>query len=191
MSGMRFLLISLLAFFFSACTTPPSSVPQAWLKQGVSVELPSPGITPPISQQQLLTVKVNDKTHSLVTLLDADEHRLVLVGMTTLGIRLFKMIYDGDGIHTEQSIVIQELPPASQVLADIMLSYWPVEAWQACLPPGWTLRDENHRRELHDADNQVVTEIDYAGLDKQRYPVGISQHAFNYQLTIENLDEAP
>ena len=189
MNNMRFLLISLLTSLLSACATPPSLAPQAWLKPGVSVTLPPSGIMPPINRQQLLTVLVDGKTHSLMTLLEADEHQLVLVGMTTLGIRLFKITYDADGIHTEQSVVMQELPPATQVLADIMLSYWPVPAWQVRLPSGWTLRDENSHRTLYNADNQLVTEIEYAGTN--RSPVGIRQHAFGYQLSIENLDEAP
>ncbi|WP_425527725.1 DUF3261 domain-containing protein, partial [Xylella fastidiosa] len=46
-----------------------------------------------------------------------------------MGIRLFLATYNETGIHTEQSIVAPELPPASQVLADVMLSHWPINAW--------------------------------------------------------------
>ena len=162
--------------------------PQAWLKPGVKVTLPAPGITPAFQQQQLLTGTFKGKQQSLLVLLSADRQQLTLAGLSSLGIRLFRVSYDAQGIHTEQSIVLPEMPPASQVLADIMLSHWPLAVWQRQLPAGWTLQDQGDKRQLRDDKGQLITEIRYLQRGTQRQPVSVQQFAFGYQILIQQLD---
>ena len=141
--------------------------PQAWLEPGTRVTLPTPGISPAVNSQQLLTGSFNGKTQSL----------LVLV------------TYDEKGLHTEQSIIVPQLPPASQVLADVMLSHWPISAWQPQLPTGWTLVDTGDTRELRNARGKVVTEITYLNRKGKREPISIEQHVFKYHITIQYLGD--
>lgn len=163
--------------------------PQAWLQPGTQVTLPPPGITPAVSSQQLLTGSFNGKTQSLLVMLNADDKKLTLAGLSSVGIRLFLVTYDEKGIHTEQSIVVPQLPPASQVLADVMLSHWPVSAWMPQLPKGWTLKDIGDKRELRNASGKLVTEITYLQRKGQREPISIEQHVFNYHITIHYLGD--
>lgn len=167
---------------------PDDTRPQAWLKPGVRVMLPSPVIDPAFSQQQLLTGSFKGKQQSLLVMLSADGQQLTLAGLSSLGIRLFRVTYDASGIHTEQSLVLPEMPPASQVLADIMLSHWPVAVWLPRLPAGWTLVDKGDRRQLRDAAGQLITEIRYLQRGTQRVPVSVQQFAFGYHILIQNLD---
>lgn len=164
------------------------SRPQAWLKPGVKVTLPTPGITPAFNDQQLLTGTFNGQQQSLLVMLSGDEHQLTLVGLSSIGIRLFLVTYDARGIHTEQSIVLPQLPPASQVLADIMLSHWPIAQWQAQLPKGWTLRDVEDKRQLTDNKGKLITEIRYMNRNQQRVPISVQQFVFGYQIKIQHLD---
>ena len=97
--------------------------------------------------------------------------------------------YDETGIHTEQSIVVPQLPPASQVLADVMLSHWPISAWQPQLPKGWTLTDNGDRRELRNDSGKLVTEIVYLQRKGKREPISIEQHVFKYHITIQYLGD--
>jgi len=163
--------------------------PQAWLQPGTRVTLPPPGINPPLSSQQLLTASVNGKSQSLLVMLNADAQKVTLAGLSSMGIRLFLATYNETGIHTEQSIVAPELPPASQVLADVMLSHWPISAWLPQLPKGWTLTDKGDRRELRNADGKLVTEIVYLQRKGKRVPISIEQHVFHYHITIQYLDD--
>ena len=39
---------------------------------------------------------------------------MTLAGLSSVGIRLFLATYDNTGIHTEQSVVMPQLPPASR-----------------------------------------------------------------------------
>lgn len=69
----------LFLFILTGCVTPQQDKqPRAWLKPGVSVILPSPGLDMPVSEQQLLTANVKGKSYSLVALLDADKEQLTL-----------------------------------------------------------------------------------------------------------------
>lgn len=162
--------------------------PQAWLEPGTRVTLPSPGILPAVSSQQLLTGSFNGNKQSLVVILNADDQRITLAGLSSVGIRLFLVTYDKQGIHTEQSIVVPQLPPASQVLADVMLSHWPINDWKPQLPKGWTLTDLGDKRELRNGRGKLITEITYLNRKGKRAPVSIEQHAFKYYLTIQYLD---
>lgn len=162
-------------------------VVRAWLKPGVSVILPAPGITPAVNVQQLLTGSFHGETQSLLVLLSADEQKITLAGLSSLGIRLFLLTYDQYGIHTEQSLIVPELPPASQVLADVMLSHWPVSAWRTRLPTGWTLLDQGDTRELRDENQRLISKITYQQQAEQRKPIRIDQYAFHYHIAIQYL----
>lgn len=191
MTRMTWPVLALFLFMLGGCTTssPSGTRPQAWLKRGVQVKLPPPLLDKPVSQQQLLTATVNGKHQSLLVLLNADGKSLQLAGLSPLGIRLFKVVYDQTGIHTEQAIKMEGLPPANQVLADIMLSYWPVQIWQPLLPAGWTFDEQPLRRTLLDNEGHAVTRIDYVAQGNSRQPVSITQMAFHYQITIQNVGD--
>ena len=173
----------------SHSTDTQETRPQAWLQPGTRVTLPPPGISPAVSSQQLLTGSFNGQTQSLLVMLNADAHKVTLAGLSSVGIRLFLATYDETGIHTEQSIVVPQLPPASQVLADVRLSHWPISAWQPQLPKGWTLTDNGDRRELRNASGKLVTEIVYLQRKGKREPISIEQHVFKYHITIQYLGD--
>lgn len=173
----------------SHSTDTQETRPQAWLQPGTRVTLPPPGISPAVSSQQLLTGSFNGQTQSLLVMLNADAHKVTLAGLSSVGIRLFLATYDETGIHTEQSIVVPQLPPASQVLADVMLSHWPISAWEAQLPAGWTLRDNGDKRELRNTSGKLVTEITYLNRQGKRVPISIEQHVFKYHITIQYLGD--
>ncbi|MGV1166919.1 DUF3261 domain-containing protein [Enterobacter asburiae] len=173
----------------SHSTDTKETRPQAWLQPGTKVTLPPPGISPAVSSQQLLTGSFNGQTQSLLVMLNADAHKVTLAGLSSVGIRLFLATYDETGIHTEQSIVVPQLPPASQVLADVMLSHWPISAWQPQLPKGWTLTDNGDRRELRNASGKLVTKIVYLQRKGKREPISIEQHVFKYHITIQYLGD--
>ncbi|VVT55209.1 FIG035331: hypothetical protein [Kosakonia radicincitans] len=166
-----------------------SARPQAWLEPGTRITLPAPGITPAVNSQQLLTGSFNGQTQSLLVMMTADDKKITLAGLSSVGIRLFLVTYDERGIHTEQSIVVPQLPPANQVLADVMISHWPIAVWQQQLPKGWTLTDTGDKRELRNARGKLVMEITYLQRKGKREPISIEQHVFKYHITIQYLGD--
>ena len=182
-------MMALLLAGCSHTTNRDDARPQAWLQPGTRVTLPPPGIAPAIRAQQLLTGSFKGQTQSLLVMLNADGDKVTLAGLSSVGIRLFLATYDNTGIHTEQSVVMPQLPPASQVLADVMLSHWPLSAWQPQLPKSWTLNDTDTRRELRNPEGKLVTEIVYLNRNGRREPISIVQHAFHYHITIQYLGD--
>ncbi|MEQ4530056.1 MAG: DUF3261 domain-containing protein [Mixta sp.] len=168
---------------------PDDVRPQAWLEPGSRVTLPAPGITPAVNSQQLLTGTFNGQTQSLLVMLNADAQKITLAGLSSVGIRLFLVTYDAKGVHTEQSIIVPQLPPASQVLADVMLSHWPIAVWRSQLPKGWSLIDKGDTRELRNASDKLVADITYMQRKGKRVPISIEQHAFKYHITIQYLGD--
>ncbi|SQI44447.1 Protein of uncharacterised function (DUF3261) [Leminorella richardii] len=183
--------LTLLILLLCGCSLSQSgSHPQAWLKPGARVALPAPVLSAPLSQQQLLTATVDGKAQSLMVMLDADGQKITLAALSPIGIRLFKVTYDAEGIHTEQSVALGQLPPAEQVLSDIMMSYWPIADWAPNLPKGWSLVERGDQRLLLDSQGETVSEILYHSEGGKRQPVAIIHHGFGYQIQIQNMDTA-
>lgn len=107
-------MMALLLAGCSHTTNRDDARPQARLQPGTRVTLPPPGITPAIRAQQLLTGSFKGQTQSLLVMLNADGNKVTLAGLSSVGIRLFLATYDDTGIHTEQSVVMPQLPPASR-----------------------------------------------------------------------------
>ncbi len=181
-------LLLIVVLFTTACTTK-NPAPKAWISKDIQVNLPEPHRATALHTQQLLLTTVDDKTHSLIVLLDADKDQISLVGLSPLGIRLFKATYDQNGIRSEQSIPFVKLPAASQVLADIMLANWPVDTWQNHLPENWTLEDNEDKRYLKDEQQKLIIEISYQTKDTVRSPVAIVHHVFGYSIQLEDMSE--
>lgn len=184
--------LCLCASLLSACASPPAPAPdnRAFLTPGTSLVLPVPTLAQPLYRQQLLSARTQSGEHQLLAVLEADGRQLTLVGLTPSGIRLFRVSYDGEAIRTEQLSSLlggTALPPVAQVVADVMLSYWPIPAWQAQLPRGWQLKDEGMVRRLRDPGGKLVSEIFYQDIGGEREPVRLVQHAFEYQLLMEKL----
>ena len=187
--------VCVLVLWLTGCastTTPDVSRAEANLTPQVVVPLPAPIRDSPLHVEQILTAQIKGQTngHSLLVVMEADGQRLSLVGFSLLGVRLFRVEYGVDGIRVEQLpalAALGALPPANQVLADVLLSYWPRESWQAVLPAGWQLIDQPLRRELRDEKGELVSEITYQQQVGDRNPVRLWQHAFDYQLTIQTL----
>lgn len=184
---MRSLCFLFLFVLVGCSSSKHPKQPSAWLKPGVSVTLPSPGLNQSFTEQQLLTANVKGKSYSLIALLDVNSEGLSLAGLSSLGVRLFLLNYDNQGIHTEQSIMLPELPPAEQVLADIMLSYWPTDSWSSHLPKGWQIIDHATTRELRDEQQQLVSEITYQVDSNGKVPMKIDNRIFGYQIMISHL----
>lgn len=174
---MRYLMCLLL--LLGGCSSRQGV--EAFIAPGIPLSLPAPQRAEPLNRQQLLLASAQGKQYQLLTALEAGPRGITLVGLMPTGARLFKVRYDRSGIHSERLLPLpgSALPPPAQVLADVMLCYWPVADWQ--------LKDEGDLRRLTDPAGELVTEIRYHTWQGQREPVSLTQHRFGYALTLESL----
>ena len=197
LSTLLFLTATALLLLQTGCVTRtrPLSVPIANLDTQTQIKLPPPTLSAPAAtlyREQLLHATANGRTHTLHTVLEIDGQKIKLAGLTTLGLRLFRLTYENQSIQVETlSRLPDKLPSPAQVLSDIMLAYWPVESWLPQLPDNWTLADKSPSlRILLNPQNTPVLEIHYAttGTGQRADPQKILHHIFNYEITITPID---
>ncbi|MCX8601113.1 MULTISPECIES: DUF3261 domain-containing protein [unclassified Gilliamella] len=182
------LIMVIVGFLATGCASKTKS--EAWFTKDTKVSIPKPNFENNYHDQQLLKFKYNDQEHSLIILLDAKDDQLKVIGLSALGIRLFELSYTGKSIKTKQNIFIKQLPPPEQVLSDILLSILPLKQWQAVLPQGWKLIDNNYHRQLIDDQQNIIIDISYnqTTSNQIRKPTQIKHNIFGYQISIQSME---
>lgn len=136
-----------------------------------------------VSAEQTLTVRRGKQTNTVQCHVDVSPTRVVLLGLTALGQRLFSVSWDGTELRSNSSLPDGALNP-EQVLADLQLAAWPLSALQAAAHAGWSISEPQPgtRRVLR--GGELYAEVHYAGRNPwegrlwlvnfhQRYSLGI------------------
>lgn len=192
---VKSIFLFLCAFMFISCTSleehklndldANSSV--AFLTKEDSIKLPYGRFSENFVYKQLLTISYGANSNSLIVLLNVKDNVIKLDALSVLGIKLFSASFDGHNINVKNYLNIKELPKASQVLCDILLSFYKVEDWYDTLEDKFILKDNGNMR-LLSKNNQVIEEIYYDNMNNKRLPIKISHKEFNYSISIEYLD---
>jgi len=164
------------ALLLAACaTTPPAAA-----RLGLRLAPAALGET--ISVQQHLTVERAGKTNDLDAALEVDATRINLVGLA-LGIRVLSLDYDGREISEWRHPMLPNEVRAGDVLEDLQLTLWPVEAIAAALPAGWQIEEQGLRRTLR-REGEVVATIDYSGTPRWQGKAVLDNLRYKYRLTV-------
>ncbi|MCL1121852.1 DUF3261 domain-containing protein [Shewanella seohaensis] len=94
------------------------------------------GVSSPQSFSQKVSIKVGDNTHELLTQLELEGERMTLVGLAPLGQALFTLVYDGNTLSSEQSLLLGDEFKAEYLMAMIQLIYWPEQSIKSHLEGG-------------------------------------------------------
>jgi len=94
------------------------------------------GVSSPQSFSQKVSIKVGDKSHELLTQLELENERMTLVGLAPLGQALFTLVYDGNTLSSEQSVLLGDSFKAEYLMAMMQLIYWPEQSIRAHLEGG-------------------------------------------------------
>lgn len=94
------------------------------------------GVSSPQSFSQKVSIKVGDKSHELLTQLELEGERMTLVGLAPLGQALFTLVYDGNTLSSEQSVLLGDNFKAEYLMAMMQLIYWPEQSIRAHLEGG-------------------------------------------------------
>lgn len=142
-----------------------------------------------ISVQQHLTVQRGASVNDLDVALEVDAGRVDVVGMA-FGQRVLSLRYDGNQLTEWRHAMLPAQVRAADVLEDLQLTLWPVEAIARALPPGWKVDDADGglRRTLH-FDGRLVTTIVYASLPRWQGTAVLDNQRYGYRLTIESAPE--
>ena len=176
---MKFNSIVLLALLLAGCATQkPAPVARLGLK------LAPAALGESISLQQHLTVERNGKFDELDAALEIDASHVEMVGLA-FGQRVLTVNYDGKELKTWRHLMLPKQVRAEDVLEDMQLALWPVEAVAASLPTGWRVEETGLLRRLY-LGEELVTTVAYSAKPRWSGTIKMDNLRYKYRLTIES-----
>jgi hypothetical protein len=166
-----------LALLLGACASTPPPVARLGLK------LPPAALGQSISVQQHLKVERNGRTDDLDVALQVEPEAIDVVGLA-FGQRVLTLHYDGKELTSWRHMMLPSQVRAEDVLEDMQLTLWPVDAIAAALPSGWRVAQQGARRTLY-LEDQPVMEIAYSGTPRWSGTVVLENLRYHYKLTIQ------
>lgn len=186
----NYFYLFLLCALMSACSMQKNNLPvQVKVSDTLFVTLPTPEMLGhSLNVSQLITAQwAQTKQQKLQMQLQVDPQRVVLVGFSAWGAPVLKLTYTGEQIQTSVMAGLEDkLPKPEQVLLNLMLSIWPVRAWQKPLDQiGWKLTEHGLLRKLIDQKGNIVAEVSYQTRPAIDGLIQFKHHQLNYIITIE------
>jgi len=111
---------------------------------------------------------------------------MTLVGMNSLGVRLFTIRYDGKAVQSETTPALQGLMP-ERLLADMQLVFWPLASLEKPMhEAGWQVSEPSPgvRRLRH--GEQLIAEAHYGGEDPWSGRAWLVNFEHGYSLQIDS-----
>ena len=167
----------LLLLLLGAC----ASVPPA--PQRLGLKLAPAALGAAIDVQQHLRVERGGRSDELDAALEVDAAHLELVGLA-FGQRVLTLHYDGTQLTSWRHALLPAQVRADDVLEDLQLTLWPVEAIRQALPPGWRIEEQGLHRSLFDGAAAVAL-VDYSGVPRWSGTVLLQNLRYRYRLTIQ------
>jgi len=121
--------------------------------------------------------------------LEVDPQRLELVGLA-LGQRVLTLHYDSERLKSWRHSMLPAQLRDEDVLEDLQLTLWPVDAIRPALPAGWRIEENGLHRTLLLGDVPVVL-INYSGQPRWIGKIELSNLRYRYRLTIQSVSTGP
>lgn len=174
----------------SLSTQEPVTVPHP-RRMGV-LDLPAvPGYPGTLAAVQSIHVARGDRGGDVQAVLEVSAERLALVVSLPFGPRLADILWSADGVVVRRGA---GLPPGAEavqpedVLADIVLAYWPEANVRASLRPGLSLAVAHDRR-MVTQNGAVLIDIQRQDADPWNGVTRLDNRSYGYRLTIESQAE--
>ena len=183
---MRRIALIAAALLVGACATHPPTPPRA-----PSTAQDWPSLAPvtlghSVQVRQILHAAFQTHTVDLQCVVTVDSDRMTVIGLNTLGLRAFKVTYDGARIDEQRAPQVPAFVAGARLIEDIQLAFWPLPALQAALAPaGWTVTEPfaGTRRLLR--DDALIAEVHYAGAEPWSGRVWLVNFRDRYSLAID------
>jgi hypothetical protein len=176
--GMKNWLALAVMLILAGCATAPQPQPAR-----LGLKLAPAALGASISLQQHLRVERAGRIDELDAALEVDGERLELVGLA-FGQRVLSLTYDGNELTSWRHAMLPSQVQSEDVLEDLQLTLWPVDAIAAALPAGWRIAEQGLRRTLY-LDEQVMTTISYSAQPRWSGTVVLDNLRYGYRLTIQ------
>lgn len=139
--------------------------------------------------QQHLTIERQGRIEDLDAALEIDAEQLDLVGLR-LGQRIVALHFDGRELHSWRHPWVPEQLRGEDVLEDLQLTLWPIDAIARALPDGWSISETGRQRVLRLFDEPIMV-IDYSAEPRWIGKIVLTNLRYDYRLTIDSIVSAP
>lgn len=186
----RLFLPLILAFVLAACTSAPAPIGQIVIAPGVTMRLPAAGqLGQSVEVAQMVIASHGDDSITFEGRLSVQVDGVALVVMDGLGRRAMSVRWSGGRLSVDKASWLPgTMPPPANMLADIMLMYWPAEILAASLD-GAVIEDADGIRRLR-RDGTVIVEIHHDG-DPWNGTVDLSNRVWDYRVQVASTRLAP
>ena len=182
MKSVAFLSLVLLAACASRSAPPPGSVMVA---PGVQFALPMPStLGREVEAVQLVSARHGADTFTFEGHLSVTRERVLLAGTDGFGQRLMEISWDGKTVSAQKAAFLPDTLRPENVLADVMLIYWPEAAVRAGL--GGAAFEGG--RVVRDGKELVAVEHD---ADPWHGHAHLTNRAWNYEIDADSSVVAP
>lgn len=159
--------------------------PRAGAPARLGLKLAPAALGASISVQQRLTVERDGRIDEIDAALEVDAEQVNLV-LLAFGQRALTVHYNGEALETWRHPRFPSELRVEDVLEDLQLTLWPVEAIRQALPPGWQI-EENGLRRVLSLDNAPVMTIEYSGAPRWSGKIVLANLRYRYRLTIDSV----
>lgn len=189
--GYRRLITLLTLLLLSGCATKLLPQPnQVNIAADTDVTLPTPAqLGYSLTASQLITATWQQTNHQLPVQLQVTPQALALAGFSSWGSRILSLDYNHQRITTYVMPGLgSTLPDPKHVLFNMMITLWPISAWQQPLQQiGWQLKQTSNHRQLINNKGVVVADINYQYANKLKGIITFVNHKPHYTITIKTL----
>jgi len=112
---------------------------------------------------------------------------MTLVGMNSLGLRLFTIRYDGKAVQSETAPAMQGAFVPERLLADTQLVFWPFASLEKPMrEAGWQLSEPAEGMRRLRRGERLIAEVHYSGEDPWRARSWLVNFEHDYSLQIDS-----
>ncbi|MEO7478334.1 MAG: DUF3261 domain-containing protein [Lysobacteraceae bacterium] len=109
-----------------------------------------------LALQQQLSFHFGSEERTLDALLEVDAHE-VRLEIQSAGQSALRLRWDGSRLEQHRAAWLPPSVRGEEVLSDLQLAQWPVQAIRAALPAGWSLVEDGGARQLRHGDTTIET----------------------------------
>lgn len=161
---MRVSFVLALGLLLGACVAPVRSVDTVAVAPDILLVMPSPGdLGRLVDVMQLITARRGSDVYVFEGRLSATADSLLLVGMDGMGQRILTIRWTEGRMEVERASWLPESVRPENVLADIILVYWPEDSLRRALAPsGASLESSAGSRVIRQHGNDII-DVHYEG----------------------------
>ncbi|MEZ9233687.1 DUF3261 domain-containing protein [Vibrio amylolyticus] len=200
--NIKLIFTLILALMTNGCamtstSSNPLSSAQVEISPDVFIALPTPvQLGYNVTASQLISAswpsdsEQANQQQTLPVHLEVNDDQVVLAGFSSWGTRILSLTYKNETIETSVLTGLENsLPEPEQILFNLMITLWPLNAWEGPLNQvEWQISEMANKRTIYDKDGDAVIRIDYQHSDPLSGLIQFTHEQLGYSISIQTLD---